>query len=235
MTAPSDSIAPEHLARAPLASDVFSARRRLRASFDRRYSRFVFLAKRILPAVAVTLLLLVAAWPRVQEAIERMHFTLPRLDLREAQDLRMVNARYSGIDRQNRPFVVTADVARQNPNADDLVSLEGPKGDMTTANGSWFELSGYTGIYQPQQQLLDLFGNVELFQDKGNEFRTDSAHIDMANGTAQGDEPIEGQGPFGHITGQGFRILNRGDTIIFTGHSHLELVAHDKTAEKEAK
>jgi len=140
----------------------------------------------------------------------------------------MVNARYSGLDRQNRPFVITADVARQNRNADDLVSLEGPKGDLTTLNGSWFELNAYTGLYQPQKQLLDLFGNVQLFQDKGNEFHTDSAHIDMANGTAEGDEPIEGQGPFGHVSGEGFRIRDRGDVIIFTGKSHLELVPHEK-------
>jgi lipopolysaccharide export system protein LptC len=217
-----------------LASASPETRPRAPRRLNRSYSRFVFLAKRILPAAAATLLLLVAAWPHIQETIERLHFTLPRLDLREAQDLRMVNARYSGIDRQNRPFVVTADVARQNPNADDLISLEGPKGDLTTLNGSWFELTSYTGVYQPQGQLLDLFGNVQLFQDKGNEFRTDIAHISMADGTAQGDEPIEGQGPFGHVTGQGFRILDHGDTIVFTGHAHLLLMPQEKTQDNKA-
>ena len=191
--------------------------------YDRRYSHFVGLAKRVLPGVAVALLALVAVWPRLQTEIEQMHFTLPRLDPREAQDLRMVNAHFTGVDRQNRPFVVTAEVARQNPSADQLMALEGPKGDLTSTSGNWFELMSYTGLYQPTTQLLDLFGNVQLFQDKGNEFRTDSAHIDMVNGTAEGHEKIEGQGPFGHVTGEGFRILNHGDIIIFTGHAHLEL------------
>ena len=202
--------------------------RRGRGSFKPGYSRFVGLAKRIFPSVAAVLLVLVAVWPHLQKELEQVRFALPRLDPQEAQDLRMVNARYSGLDRQNRPFVITADVARQNRNADDLVSLEGPKGDLTTLNGSWMELNAYTGLYQPQKQLLDLFGNVQLFQDKGNEFHTDSAHIDMANGTAEGDEPIEGQGPFGHVAGEGFRIRDRGDVIIFTGKSHLELVPHEK-------
>jgi lipopolysaccharide export system protein LptC len=202
--------------------------RRARVSFSPAYSRFVGLAKRIFPGVAAVLLVLVAIWPQLQKELEQVRFVLPRLDPQEAQDLRMVSARYTGLDRQNRPFVITADVARQNRNADDLVSLEGPKGDLTTLNGSWFELSAYTGLYQPQAQLLDLFGNVQLFQDKGNEFRTDSAHIDMTNGTAEGNEPIEGQGPFGHVSGEGFRIRDRGDIIIFTGKSHLELVPHEK-------
>jgi len=108
------------------------------------------------------------------------------------------------------------------------VALEQPKGDLTTASGGSIRINARTGIYQPQTQLLDLFGDVQLHQDKGNVFRTGSAHIDMANGTAEGREPVEGDGPFGHISGQGFRVLDRGDVIIFTGQTHLELVPHEK-------
>jgi lipopolysaccharide export system protein LptC len=203
-------------------------RPRRRAVFSRRYSRFVSLAKRIFPVIAVSLIVLVAVWPRIEEAIEHVHFALPRIDLREAHDLRMVHAHYSGIDRQQRPYVITAEIARQNPGAADIVALEGPKGDLTTLTGGWFEVTSRTGLYQPQAQLLDLFGDVQLFQDKGNEFHSESAHVDMANGTAEGHEPIEGQGPFGHATGEGFRILDRGDVVIFTGRSRLDLAPHEK-------
>ena len=218
---------PDTIASVPGGSE---ARPQPRPSFSRGYSRFVSLAKRILPAIALVLLLLVAAWPRLQDALERVHFAPPQLDLREAQDVRMVQARYTGIDRQHRPFTITANVARQNPGANDIVALEQPKGDMTTTSGSAIQVTARTGIYQPQTQLLDLFGDVKLVQDKGNVFRTGSAHVDMANGTAEGREPIEGEGPFGHASGQGFRILDRGDVITFTGHSHLELVPHEKKA-----
>jgi lipopolysaccharide export system protein LptC len=217
------------IASAPAGTE---SRPRRRAGFSPGYSRFVNLAKRIFPAIALVLLLLVAAWPRLQDAIERVHFAPPQLDLREAQDVRMVQARYSGVDRQHRPFVITANVARQNPGANDIVALEQPKGDMTTASGGSIRISARTGIYQPQTQLLDLFGDVRLLQDKGNEFRTGSAHINMADGTADGHEPIEGEGPFGHASGQGFRVLERGDVIIFTGQSHLELVPHEKKASR---
>jgi lipopolysaccharide export system protein LptC len=205
---------------------------RARAVFNPRYSRFVGLAKRIFPAIAATLLLLAAVWPRIRDAIEHVHLVASHLDLREARDLRMVQAHYTGIDRQQRPFVITAEVARQNPAADNIVALERPKGDLTTLSGNWFEVISDTGLYQPQAQLLDLFGNVQLFQDKGNEFRTDIAHVDMANGTAEGQEPIEGQGPFGHVMGEGFRILNHGDVIIFTGRSRLDLAPHEKKADE---
>ena len=223
------SVSPELIGR---GSKDGTAPLRARAVFSRRYSRFVGIAKRIFPALAATLLLLVAVWPRLRDVIEHVHFAAPHLDLREARDLRMVQAHYTGVDRQQRPFVITAEVARQNPDADNIVALEGPKGDMTTLSGNWFEVISETGLYQPQAQLLDLFGHVQLFQDKGNEFRTDIAHVDMAAGTAEGQAPIEGQGPFGHVIAEGFRILDHGDTIIFTGQSRLELAPHQKKDEK---
>lgn len=186
-----------------------------------RYSRMVLWLKILMPAAALALLLLVAAWPRLESAIERLHFNPPRLDLSQARDLRMVNARFSGIDRHDRPFTVTADSARQHSGADDSVELAMPKADLTTQNGTWLALQGATGLYQPQPQILDLFGDVELFQDRGNEFHTDTAHIDMAQGTAEGHDPVEGHGPFGTVTAEGFRTEHHGDLVIFTGKSHL--------------
>ena len=40
----------------------------------------------------------------------------PAIDLREARELQMINPRYAGVDRLDRPFVVTAAVGRQVPN-----------------------------------------------------------------------------------------------------------------------
>jgi hypothetical protein len=82
-----------------------------RAMVDRRYSRFVVLAKRLLPIIAFILLLFVGIWPLLQAELHRARITLLRLDSREAQDSRAVDARYIGIDPENRPFVITADVA----------------------------------------------------------------------------------------------------------------------------
>jgi lipopolysaccharide export system protein LptC len=205
-----------------------SIQRRRRAVYSRRYSRFVSLSKWLFPALAVGLLLLIVWWPRIQSTLEKVRFQVPHLDLTEARELRMVQARYTGIDRQNRPFVLTAEVAHQAPKDDGLVSLDAPKGDITEADGTWTELTAWTGVYQPDAQLLDLFGKVDIYQDKGNEFHTDSIHIDLATNSAEGHDPVEGHGPLGQINAEGIRILDRGDTIIFTGHAVLKLLPRNK-------
>jgi lipopolysaccharide export system protein LptC len=188
-----------------------------------RYSRFVGMAKRLLPLLAVGLLILVAVWPRLDIHFDGLSL-VPKTDPRLAHDLRMLHTRYSGVDRENRPFILTADAAEQLSNdINDLIGLEGPKADMTTQRGGWFEADAYTGTYQPQSKVLDLFGEVALYSDRGDEFHSDSAQVDMAHNTAQGDERVTGQGPFGHIVADGFRMLDRGATIIFTGHANLVL------------
>jgi lipopolysaccharide export system protein LptC len=206
-------------------------RRHFHFGDTRSHSRFVQRSKWVLPAMAVTLLLLVGAWPEISTAIEHLHFSLPRIDINEARNLRMVAPRYTGIDRENRPYVLTAAAATQTSEAADLVSLDGPKADMTTNSGNWVEVTGYTGTYQPQPQLLDLYGDVELYQDRGNEFHTDSARLDIANGTAVGDQPVTGQGPFGHVTAEGFSMQDRGAVINFTGKTNLILLPRPKDAE----
>jgi lipopolysaccharide export system protein LptC len=188
-----------------------------------RYTRFVVLLKRALPAFGATLLLLVAAWPRLSPLLDSVRLGFAAIDLREARELKMLNPHYAGTDRLNRPYVVTAAVGRQVPNHDNLMSLEKPRGEMTVHSGAKVVVTAATGIYQSQTQLLDLFGDVTMTHQNGTRFVTTSAHADFSDNTAEGHDPIEGHGPSGDIWGQGFRVVDKGDTIIFTGRSHAIL------------
>ena len=92
--------------------------------------------KRLLPVIGVALLVLVAIWPRLVPLLESVRFGFPVIDLREAHELRMLNPRYAGVDRENRPYVVTSAVGRQASNRDDLMSLERPRAEMTMHSGA---------------------------------------------------------------------------------------------------
>jgi lipopolysaccharide export system protein LptC len=215
------TVADERVPRFPLRRSRHNGRK----IHIERYSRFVTRMKLLMPAMALGLLLLVAVWPRIQSTLQRVAVPLPHIDTSAARDVKMVNMHYAGFDRHNRPYTITADVARQRPGKDDMVELEGPKSDMTADSGTWIAIDAYTGLYQPQRQMLDMFGNVEIFQDKGNEFHADSMHVDIAKGTAESSDAVEAQGPFGVVEAQGFRMEDHGKVIYFIGKSHLTLNA----------
>jgi lipopolysaccharide export system protein LptC len=188
-----------------------------------RYSRLVALLKRLLPIIGAALLALVTIWPRLVPLLDSVRFGFPVIDLREAHELRMLNPRYAGVDRFDRPYVVTSAVGRQAPDREDLMSLERPRAEMTMHNGALVVVTAATAMYQSQAQLLDLFGDVNLVHENGTRFVTNTAHVDVAADTAVGNDPVTGHGPSGDIAAQGFRVVDQGNTIVFTGRSHLLL------------
>jgi hypothetical protein len=90
-------------------------------------------------------------------------------------------------------------------------------------NGALVVVTAATAMYQSQAQLLDLFGDVNLVHENGTRFVTNTAHVDVAADSAEGNDPVTGHGPSGDITAQGFRVVDRGNTIVFIGKSNLLL------------
>jgi lipopolysaccharide export system protein LptC len=188
-----------------------------------RHTRRVAVLRRLLPAIGVALLLLIAAWPRLAPLLGRLRFAFPAINLRDARELDMIHPHYVGIDRYGHPYVVTAASGRQLPHRQDLASLRAPRADIKTHSGANIVITANTAIYQSQSQVLDLFGQVTLVHQNGTKFVTQSARVEVASNRAEGHQPVTGHGPSGDLTAQGFRILDKGDRILFTGRSDLLL------------
>lgn len=212
------------------ARAVHRARRRAGAASRRGYSRFVSLAKLVLPTAAVALIAAVLVWPQLQSRDGGFSLGFADLRIGDAERLRMVNPRYTGLDQNNLPYEVTAEAANQDsPKADDI-GLEKPKADMILSDGTWIAIEAPLGNYGQKSQMLDLSGGVNLFHDSGYEFTSPTARIDLEKGIAEGKERIVGHGPFGEAEGEGFQLLDKGKTIVFTGKSKLLLYPEGDSA-----
>lgn len=194
-----------------------------RLSGRNAYSVFVGLMKVLLPALAVGLVLLVVVWPQVSDDDNRFRVGVSELGPGQADSLNMINARFEGVDDENRPFTITADVATQAAGEPDLVELRLPKADITLADGAWVALTARSGRYDRKAKRLELSGGVSLFHDLGFELHTAAAEIDLDSGVASGDRPVSGQGPSGTLSAEGFRVEADGKRILFTGTSRLEV------------
>ncbi len=145
------------------------------------------------------------------------------ISLKLSEDTSMLNPRYVGADENGQPFTLTADLAKSQSPESAIVALEMPKADMMLDGGAWMVLTAETGAYHRTTQVLDLSGAVSLFHDSGLEFQTAKARIDLAGGTAAGSDPVQGQGPFGDLRAEGFRLLRKDKIIHFTGKARLVL------------
>ncbi|MGQ0677051.1 MAG: LPS export ABC transporter periplasmic protein LptC [Rhodospirillales bacterium] len=185
------------------------------------HSRLVNVLKLAFPLIAGALIVLVAVWPHLMQRDERFRLGVSNVNIEEAATVRMIKPRFTGIDAANRPYVVTAEDAVQQPGDPSVVELLRPKGDITLANGSWVALMGDNGNYYKDLKVLDIHGRVTLFHDSGYEFRTQTARFDMNTSSAEGNERVDGQGPFGTLVAEGFRVTNRGAVVHFLGRSRM--------------
>ncbi len=194
----------------------------------RWYSGLVRGLRVTLPLVALILVAMVVIWPHLKAEDLAFRIVFSSITGSLDEDPNLLNPRYVGTDDQDRPYSITADIAKKLNSAPlsdpgSLIGLDKPKADMTMNDGTWLVLTADNGVYAQGDETLDLEGSVNLFHDTGYEFRTEEASVDLAKGIAAGDVPVEGQGPFGTLNAEGFRLLDRGNRIVFTGKSKLVL------------
>jgi|SRR5688572_5176149 lipopolysaccharide export system protein LptC len=187
------------------------------------YAATITTLKVLLPATAVGLILLVALWP--QYLLEGGRFQIVADPTGEAgiDRLSMVRPHFQGTDRQNRPFEVSAERAVQDLKDDNLILLAKPTAEVRLEDGAGVALNAAQGFYRRDSETLRLAGGVNLLHDRGYEIQTPSAAIDLKAGTAEGHEPVAAHGPFGTLQSEGFKVVQRGDVVEFTGKSRLVL------------
>lgn len=173
-----------------------------------RPSRIIRVLRYGLPAVAVVLALALLIWPHLTFKIGPLEGTIELGSNR----LVMRDLRYEGKDDRGRPFVVNAEKATETRSDPREVELEQLKAELKLSRGFVLARSN-RGMYYEAEKRLDVWGNVQIFDPSGYEFRGRSATVNLRDSLVLADEPVEGQGPLGIIHGNAAAISEKGQHI----------------------
>ncbi len=190
-------------------------------AFSARYSRFVGLMKVVLPITAAVLAVMVVVWPYMGGREGGIPLSFATIGVTIDDTVYMANARYLGTDDKNQPYTITADQVTQERDDPDTIRLTLPKADILLDDGAWLVLTANSGTLRRDREILLLDGAVSIFSDAGYELHTERAEIDLRASRAYGNMPVEGQGPFGMLNADGFRLEDKGRTIHFEGRVRL--------------
>jgi lipopolysaccharide export system protein LptC len=185
------------------------------------YSRFVSIMKFLLPAIALGLLGLIILWPQITIHNKRFSLKIKNIDSMASSDPNMINARFVGNDKNSQPYSITADMAKNIIIDGSSIELEMPKADININDGTWLAVTANNGVYNQKTKTLNLIGAVNLFHDSGYEFKSKKLIINLNNNNATSDVKVTGQGPFGTLAAEGFRLEKSGAWFFFTGKSKL--------------
>lgn len=197
--------------------------RRRRTRAVGRYSLFVGIMKFLLPTLAAGLIVLVALWSQFNLGETRFRIGVVEVEPGTYDSLSMTNPRYEGIDRQGRPFSITADAATQADREAEAVRLAHPKADVTLDDGTWVAVTAEEGLYRRAQERLELGGQVNLFHDRGFELHGSDVRVDLERRTVESGAPVQGHGPYGELDAEGFRVMDSGDRILLLGRSSVTI------------
>lgn len=204
--------------RQSVLSTIRQQRPRLRANFGRRSWR-VTLLKRILPGLAILLLIILAIAPSWHPGPEsRVTYHISATPTNETSH--MEDASYHGRDQQGQPYALTASsVVQQDSSTALLTSLQA---SIVLKSGAWLMLKSATGTYHQKTDMLDLTGGVTLYRNDGTIITTNSATLNLRTSTAMGTAPVQVSGPFGALQAQnGFTLAAHGEQITFHGPTHM--------------
>jgi lipopolysaccharide export system protein LptC len=186
------------------------------------YSRLLTFAKIVLPASGLAILAVALMWQDIVPRAAIKH-ALPKIGLDSLRRHEMSSPKFVGTDDKNRPYEVEAKSARLASAKSDTVILERPKASITLESGNWVAVTARAGHFNQKTRIIVLDGDVEVYHDANYTFRTQEATFDTVNNRAWGDKPVSATGPKGTIQSQGFRIEDKGQTIIFTGKTRVVL------------
>ena len=186
----------------------------------RREKRLINVFRIALPVGSLLVFGALILWPIIKPN------TLKSVILKNVPDLVVDNLHFTGLSTKNEPYSISANKATRPSGVQNIYDLDKPQGEITLANGAWVSGNSIYGRYDQDTRKLWLGGDVRLYHDKGYQFTSDEAQIDLNENYAWGDKPVLIQGNFGEIRGQGFRLLDGGHIMIVKGPAHAFLSLH---------
>ncbi|MBK1634894.1 LPS export ABC transporter periplasmic protein LptC [Rhodovulum adriaticum] len=180
------------------------------ASYDNAYSRFVALARIVLPLAALGLLSTLFLVSRGEEEGPSLPFA--RVDVEEmAREQRVGAPEYAGLTDDGSAIALTADAARPDPVQAGRASAETLHLRLDMPDGGHAELTAASGLLDMQAGHTVLEGGVHIESSAGYTLDTERATAALDRTEIVTDGPVEGLSPVGRISAGHMRITEQAE------------------------
>lgn len=201
----------------------WSARARSTAMDALRYTQFVGVMKRALPAAAFAVIAAVLAFFFVARQPSKVSMTYEKMGAIQ-NDLAMIKPRLTGTDGAGNPFVITADAAIQDAKNPKRARLNNVEADLSLDKKGWVNANAAQGVVDMRAGSLKLDGGIDVYSDSGYSLHSQSATMDLNNWVVNGRHEVTGQGPMGTFRADSFHYDRRTHQLTLDGHVRMTLI-----------
>jgi len=137
--------------------------------------------------------------------------------------LQLDKPRFTGVLKDGRPFLITANSAERDPKDENLVHLVSPVLVRGYGRPDASQATAKTGLYREAENTLLLTDEVKITSAEGYDFDAPRALINMKTGEVSGDAGIAGSGPRGSTQANAYSVTDKGDRVKLQGRVHTRL------------
>jgi lipopolysaccharide export system protein LptC len=121
----------------------------------------------------------------------------------------------TGLDRQNRPYSISASNAVQDKDKPNFIALEEVSGATKRSDGEAITFESRKGFYDSDVKTLDLDTDVVIKSAGRFTARMEKAHVMVAEKRLTSNVPVTVEFTSGTIDANGVEISNDGNNILF--------------------
>jgi lipopolysaccharide export system protein LptC len=191
------------------------------------YSRFVALAKVVLPLAALALLATLFLFARRIDPDAAIPFAEVDVE-RFAREARIGAPEFSGVTADGTVISISATAARPLPDAPGQVAAEGLAARFQVPDGSGIEATAAAAIVDAPGQRLVLSGGVDLGTSTGYRVVTEGLTASLGETALVSDGAVTAEGPPGRLEAGGMTLRRiaegAGSTYLLVFNQGVRLV-----------
>jgi lipopolysaccharide export system protein LptC len=202
------------------------------ANFARatRHSARVRLLRRAIPVgVTIAVAGLLAVWllDPFRQILPR-NFSVQGFNLSTSQ-VTMQMPKLSGFKKDNRPYEVVAKQAIQDVSKPSVINLVEMDAHLVMENGQSANLTAMKGVYDTQNETLEVNTDVRVKTTSGYDIRLEQASMKFKTGDISSSKPVNVKMTDGEISADALEMVDNGKRVTFLGNvrSRMEPAAGD--------
>ena len=133
------------------------------------------------------------------------------------------NYTFKGVDEFNQPFFLHANKFQKIINSKNKLLFEKPKAEINLKKGKWLTMNAKDGIFDIENQTLELIGDVLILHSDGQQIDTKNAIIDLKKAKIYGNKKIFGKTETINFSSEGFEIDKTAKTYQLIGKSKIKI------------
>ncbi|PPR34604.1 MAG: hypothetical protein CFH25_00702 [Alphaproteobacteria bacterium MarineAlpha6_Bin3] len=183
------------------------------------YEKSLFVRKfyyKILPYFLCVFFITIFFWPSISSFYEKEKNVVVEKSEKK-------NFTFQGIDEFNQPFFLHAKKYQKIINDKNKLLFEKPKAEINLKKGKWLTMVAKEGIFDIENQNLELIGSVLFLHSDGQQIDTNNAVIDLKKAKIYGNKQIFGRSETINFSSEGFDVDKTGKIFQLIGKSKIKI------------